>query len=131
MADTFSKSVRHAIMSKIRSKNTFPEVKLRKVLWSKGIRYRLHYGRFKIDLALLSRKIGIFVDGCFWHGCKEHCRLPNSNKHYWLPKIKKNMARDKTVNRELKKDGWLIMRIWEHDIKNNLEYVIKRIEAKL
>jgi DNA mismatch endonuclease (patch repair protein) len=118
MADVFSKKVRSRIMSRIRGTNTKPELILRKMLSSKSLRYKLHYkvGKTRIDIAFPSKKIAIFVDGCFWHGCKRHFRPPKSNKRYWGPKIKRNIERDRETNRYLKKLGWNVIRVWEHEL---------------
>jgi len=63
-------------------------------------------------------RIAVFIDGCFWHACQKHCRMPASNRDYWERKIGRNAERDKRVNRELRRRGWRVVRIWEHEIKN-------------
>jgi DNA mismatch endonuclease (patch repair protein) len=75
-------------MSAIRSENTKPEIALRRALWARGWRYRKHYGKEKIDIAFPSKKLAIFLDGCFWHGCPLHSHLPKSHKEYWHLKLK-------------------------------------------
>lgn len=119
MADTVSKKKRSEIMSKIKSKNSKIEVEFRKAIWKKGFRYRKNpKGYFgKPDLVLKKYKTVIFVDSCFWHGCKKHYRIPSTQKDYWIPKIKRNKQRDKEVNRFYKKEGWRVIRVWEHDLK--------------
>jgi DNA mismatch endonuclease (patch repair protein) len=117
-------------MAAIRSKNTIPELTLRKALFALGYRYRIHYGDKKIDIAFPSRKIAIFVDGCFWHGCPFHSNIPKSNEAYWVPKLKKNIARDQANTKQLQADGWVVIRVWEHDIPNN-ERVFSRIKSAL
>lgn len=127
MTDTFSKKDRSRIMSQIKAKNTGPEAKLRKMLSSKGLRYRLHYkidGR--PDIVFVSKKTAVFVDGCYWHKCPKCYRPSNSNKAYWSSKIEGNAKRDKRVNRILKSKGWKVVRIWEHEI-NNDSNPLKRI----
>ena len=120
MADTVSKKKRSGIMSKIKNKDTKIEIEFRKAIWKAGFRYRKNpKGYFgKPDLVLRKRKTVIFIDSCFWHGCKKHCRLPSTRKNYWLPKIERNKQRDKEVNRHYKKLGWKIIRVWEHNLKN-------------
>ncbi len=120
MADTVSKKKRSEIMSKIKSKDTKIEIEFRKKLWRQGFRYRKNpKGYFgKPDLVLKKYKTVIFIDSCFWHGCKKHCRLPSTRKNYWLPKIERNKQRDKEVNRHYKKEGWKLIRIWEHNLKD-------------
>lgn len=117
-------------MSAIHSKNTKPELVLRKALWAKGLRYRIHYGAEKIDIAFPSRKVAVFVDGCFWHGCPIHSHLPKSNKEYWAPKLKKNMLRDEQTTRKLTQEGWRVLRFWEHeysDFDNIIDTIRKAI----
>jgi len=86
------------------------------LLSAAGLKYRLHYGKYKIDMAFPRQKIAVFVDGCFWHGCLKHGHLPKSNKKYWLPKIAKNIKRDKKINQKLKGENWKVIRIWEHEL---------------
>lgn len=117
MVDVISKEKRSKIMSAIRSKNTKPEILLRKALWAKGIRYRVHYGKEKIDIAFPTQKIAVFIDGCFWHGCPLHSHIPKSNVEYWIPKLQRNINRDKAIEEKLKKEGWQVIRIWEHELK--------------
>jgi len=132
MADVFSKSLRSKIMSRIRSKNTSPELNLRKTLWNKGYRYKIHYKLpGKPDIVFASKKVAVFVDGCFWHKCPKCYIEPKSNKRYWLPKIEKNVKKDKENNKALKNLGWKVVRIWEHEIQKDKDKTVKRIEAKL
>lgn len=121
MVDSFSKKVRSRIMSKIRGKDTGPELKLRKLLFSRGYRYRKNYriGRKTIDIAFITKKIAVLIDGCFWHGCPKCYKKPKSNVTYWDQKINSNIRRDKITNLNLKTDGWRVIRIWEHSIRNN------------
>jgi len=131
MPDKFSKEVRSKIMSKIRGKDTSPEILLRKALFRKGYRYSLKK-RFKElncrpDIVLVSRRICIFVDGCFWHGCPRCYRAPKSNRRYWLPKIRENIKRDRRQDAYLKKNGWRVIRVWEHDVDKNIDRLIKKI----
>lgn len=118
MADTVSKSQRSKIMSSVRSKDTKIEVAFRKALWKKGFRYRKNSLKYfgKPDLVLKKFKTVIFIDSCFWHGCKKHCRIPATNKKYWINKIARNKERDREVNYYYKNSDWEIFRIWEHDI---------------
>lgn len=131
--DRISKQKRSRIMSAIHSKNTRPEIILRKVLWSKGLKYRIHYGKEMIDIAFPAERLAIFVDGCFWHGCPVHSHLPESNKEYWLPKLKKNIERDAAKSEQLKIEGWHVMRIWEHELSDTgviLRKIQNALEAK-
>ena len=130
MVDRISKEKRSKIMSAIRSKNTKPELALRKALWSKGLRYRIHFGKEKIDIAFPTEKLAIFVDGCFWHGCPTHSHIPKTNKSYWIPKLRKNQQRDLLKNERLLNRGWEIIRIWDHELKD-LEKIIQKIQLIL
>lgn len=118
-------------MSKIKSKDTKIEIDFRKAIWKAGFRYRKNpKGYFgKPDLVLKKYKTVIFIDSCFWHGCKKHCRLPSTRQNYWIPKIEKNKQRDKEVNLYYKKLGWKAVRVWEHEINKNLDKVINKIVA--
>lgn len=130
MPDKFSKKTRSKVMSKIRSKNTFAETVLKKGL--KGLHLRQHpkiYGN--PDFGNKKRKIVIFVDGCFWHKCPRHYKEPKSRKKYWLPKLERNVVRAREVNATLKKMGWKVVRLWEHEIQSNMPRCIQKIEKKL
>lgn len=119
MTDIFSKEKRSEIMSKVRHKDSKIETEFRKKLWNAGFRYRKnsskHFG--KPDLVIKRYETVIFIDSCFWHGCKEHGSMPLTNKKFWKEKIARNIARDLEVNDHYKKIGWNIVRIWEHDLK--------------
>lgn len=130
MVDRISKEKRSKVMSAIRSENTRPEIILRKALWAEGLRFRIYYGKEKIDIAFPSRKLAIFVDGCFWHGCPIHSHLPKSHEDYWHPKLKKNVERDRAKNKRLEVEGWKVLRFWEHELEE-LEKVIDKIHLEL
>lgn len=126
MADVLTKEQRSYNMFRIRSRDTQPEFVLRKAVSGAGFRgYRLHYKLTgKPDIVFPGRKIAIFIDGCFWHKCPGCFTQPQTNKSFWTEKIGSNVKRDKIVNTELRKKGWKVLRIWEHDLKN--EKLIKR-----
>ncbi len=119
-------------MSRVRSKDSKIEVDFRKAVWKAGFRYRKNPTKYfgKPDLALKKRKTVIFIDSCFWHGCKKHCRMPSSNRNYWNRKIAGNMKRDKEVNRCYKDRGWVCLRFWEHELKDDKGVLkaLKRLE---
>ena len=132
MPDPFPRHVRSKIMSRIRSKNTSPEQTLRKELWKRGLRYRVHYeipGR--PDIVFPKQKVAIFVDGCFWHMCPSCFSMPKSNLDYWEPKLKRNIMRDKRINAMLEKQGWKVIRIWEHEIKQGTKEIVNLIVQEL
>lgn len=119
---------RSRCMARIRSKNTGPELTLRKELWRLGLRYRLHHNVFgKPDLVFMSARVAVFVDGCFWHGCPSHSSIPKTNPFFWKKKISQNIHRDKKVNERLSSEGWTVLRFWEHEIKRNIEQVICKV----
>lgn len=108
-------------MSRIRGRNTKPELMLRRELWSRGLRYRISPKLIgKPDIVFVSSGVAVFVDGCFWHGCPDHCREPKTNAQFWREKIAKNRSRDTQVNLELSENGWHVLRFWEHQIKQDL-----------
>lgn len=121
MTDVHSEEVRSYNMSRIRSKNTKPELLLRKFLHAKGFRFRLHLKDLagSPDIVLPKYKTIIFVHGCFWHHHK-NCRFakfPKNNSAYWTPKILKNIQRDEASSETLKKEGWKVIRIWTCKLK--------------
>lgn len=119
-------------MSKIKGKDTGPEIKLRKALWAEGFRYRINYKLpGKPDIVFPGKRIVIFVDGCFWHCCPLHGAKPKTNREFWNKKLKKNKERDNKINRKLNEMGWKVLRFWEHQIKNNLKEVTEGIQQTI
>lgn len=129
--DNLTKEQRHKNMSHIRASNTKPEIMLRKALWHRGIRYRKNYKELigKPDIVITRCKIAIFVDGDFWHGknMDDIEKQVQSNRTYWLPKIRRNRERDAEVNDALTEQGWIVLRFWESDIKKHLEQCVAQI----
>jgi len=107
-------------MRLVRSKDSKIEVRFRKTLSKLGYRFRKNSGSYfgKPDIVLKKFNTVIFIDSCFWHGCKKHLRLPSTRRTFWTEKIQRNKQRDKEVTRYYKKIDWEIIRIWEHDLKN-------------
>lgn len=122
MADIFTKQKRSQVMSAVKGKgNKSTELALAKLFRKNGIKgwrrnYRGLIGR--PDFVFPKEKLAVFVDGCFWHGCKKHRTIPATRKNFWLSKIGGNQRRDKRVNRLLRRKGWEIVRFWEHDLAN-------------
>jgi len=115
MPDVFSKIKRSQIMSKIKSKNTKLEIKFKKLI--RGLRFRYQPKIFgKPDFAHKKLKIVVFIDSCFWHKCPKHFRKPKANALYWIKKANSNVKRAQEVNNNLKRQGWGVIRLWEHDI---------------
>ena len=117
--DKLSAEQRHKNMAAIRSKNTKPEMIVRKGLWSKGFRYRLNSPRLPghPDLVLRKYRTCIFVNGCFWHGHEGCCKIPNTNREFWVAKIKRNQERDIETQKRLAEMGWHCITIWECELK--------------
>ncbi len=133
MADVFSKEKRSEIMSKIRSKNTKAEVLVFRELRKRGVYFQKHYKRApgSPDIALPRKKIAIFIDGDFWHGyrfSRGKSRLP---KKYWRAKIEGNIKRDRKNRLLLRKAGWKVLRVWEHEIAKNFQKTLEAIERLL
>lgn len=121
MSDILTPQQRHANMAAVHSKNTRPEMIVRKWLWSHGYRYRLNHPRLpgKPDIVMRKYRTCIFVNGCFWHG-HEGCRyyrIPKSNTEFWVKKIRRNQERDREVCRQLAAMGWHSIVIWECELK--------------
>lgn len=121
MSDILTPQQRHANMAAVHSKNTRPEMIVRKWLWSHGYRYRLNHPRLpgKPDIVMRKYRTCIFVNGCFWHGhegCKYY-RIPKSNTEFWVKKIRRNQERDREVCRQLAAMGWHSIVIWECELK--------------
>lgn len=115
-----SSAVVSARMSGQGRRDTGPEVALRRALHARGLRFRVIYPvpgqrRRTIDIAFTRRKVAVFVDGCFWHGCPEHGVRPRSNSAWWREKLAANRARDRDTDRLLDEAGWMVVRIWEHE----------------
>jgi DNA mismatch endonuclease (patch repair protein) len=120
-------------MALIRSKgNKATELKLIRILRAWRITGWRRHPRLpgRPDFVFPRQRIAIFIDGCFWHGCRWHCRRPKSRLSYWLPKIDRNMARDRMVVNLLRRSGWKVHRIWEHSLKQP-EKVADRLNAAL
>lgn len=126
--DCLTPQQRSKNMSAIRSKDTKPEMIVRRGLWKRGFRYRLNHKRLPghPDLVLKKYRTCIFVNGCFWHGHKvesgaiessECCKIPNTNREFWIAKIRRNMERDKEDRQRLTEMGWHSITIWECELK--------------
>lgn len=108
-------------MQRQRRTGTGPEMALRKVVWARGLRYRvnaqlpLNSVRRRADLLFPKTRVAVFVDGCFWHGCPLHGTLPKANASWWQEKLESNTARDRDTDRLLEEVGWRVVRVWEHE----------------
>jgi DNA mismatch endonuclease (patch repair protein) len=119
--------------------DTGPETRLRSALHRRGLRFRKDYpvqlpGRkVRPDIVFTARRVAVFVDGCFWHGCPEHGRIPSgSNAAYWHQKIEGNRSRDARQTKALEAEGWLVIRIWEHvPLEEAAEIVAQAMAVRL
>lgn len=103
-----------------RSRDTSPELAVRRAVHALGLRYRVATRPIpglnrRADLVFGPTRVAVFVDGCYWHGCPNHFVLPKSNVDYWQPKISRNMTRDRDTDERLSEAGWVVFRAWEHD----------------
>ena len=121
MADSWASNpgVRKSMQSN-RSKDTSPEIALRKLLHAQGLRYRVNTRPLKqvrrtADIVFGPSKVAVFIDGCFWHACPDHYAEPKSNTEYWRPKIARNVERDAEINARLQAEGWQVLRFWSHE----------------
>lgn len=138
MADDLTPEQRRRNMQAIRSKDTTIELRMRKALWQRGVRYRKNYKKLvgKPDIAITKYKIAVFCDSDYWHGYDWESRNQRikSNRDYWVPKIERNMKRDREVTATLQEEGWLVLRFWEWQIRKQLdecvEEVLQSIEAR-
>jgi DNA mismatch endonuclease (patch repair protein) len=119
MPDVFTKAKRSEVMSRIRGRgNKGTELALMIAFRRHGITgWRRRQSVFgKPDFVFLRLRLAMFVDGCFWHGCPKHSNMPANNRAFWKKKMAANKARDRRVNRTLRKEGWRVVRIWEHEL---------------
>lgn len=123
------------VMSANKGKNTKPELALRQYLWQKNLKgYRVNYNKIpgRPDIAFVSKKVAIFVNGCFWHRCpKCNYDLPKNNTEFWRNKFEANIIRDSAKIKQLEKNGWSVVVVWECDIKANLNGTYLSIKNKL
>ncbi|WP_109523648.1 MULTISPECIES: very short patch repair endonuclease [Nocardia] len=112
-------AVRRSMVSN-RRRDTKPEIAVRKLLHARGFRYRVDYApdrghlRNRADIVFTRARVAVFIDGCWWHGCKQHHRAPKANSNYWSSKIARNTERDRYVSEMLRERGWTVLRFWEH-----------------
>ncbi|MFD2034427.1 very short patch repair endonuclease [Belliella marina] len=122
---------RSRTMSKIKGKDTKPEILLKKALWHAGVRYRSNKRKLpgKPDISLIKYRLVIFVDGTFWHGhdWQKRKHQIKSNREFWIPKIERNMQRDREINHFYQSKGWIILRFWDFEVKEELGMCVKKV----
>lgn len=126
-------------MAKVRQKSTGAKVAVRRELYRRGLRYRVDFEVLKkprraADIAFPGRRIAVFVDGCFWHGCPEHATWPKQNAEFWRQKIEANRLRDADTSSRLLDAGWTVLRFWEHqspiDAAENIAQTVAKANAR-
>ena len=131
-----SEGVRKSMVGN-RSRDTYPELRVRSLVHREGLRYRvsarpLPEVRRTADIVFRPTKVAVFIDGCFWHGCPEHGSKPKTNRDYWLPKLRANKRRDTEIDLALRKAGWLVIRVWEHeDPKKVCRRIVRSVNGRL
>lgn len=134
MVDIFTKKKRSEVMSKVKNKGSKIENSFAKILRKNDFSYTRNSIKYfgKPDFVLKKHRTVIFIDSCFWHGCKKHKPLPVTNKIFWKDKIEGNKKRDGQVSKYYKKQEWNILRVWEHEIKKNknIKFINKILKIK-
>lgn len=142
MGEKRNPDVTSHIMSFVRSGDTEAELRLRRALFARGLRYRIHYGKLigKPDIVFPRARLVVFVDGDFWHGNAWRLRGMSSfeeqfhfrsRPEWWEAKIRRNMERDREVNEQLEALGWRVVRLWESEVQKSLDACVKRVEEAL
>jgi DNA mismatch endonuclease (patch repair protein) len=136
MSDWLTKTQRSRNMAAIRSSGTSPEIRLGEILRKAAPRRRLIHNATELpgkpDYLLPGLQVAIFLDGCFWHACPKHGRFPEDNADYWVPKLQRNAQRDAQRRRQLRREGFTVWRVWEHELKRDqLPSTERRLKARL
>ena len=132
MSDNLTKDQRSYCMSRIRSKWTSQERKIHNYLKGNKIKHQMHPNIEGCpDILFKKNKVVLFLHGCFWHKCPRCYKEPKTRKEYWLPKIESNIKRDRKNENRLKKNGYRVLKIWEHETKRDLLYCIKKIKKEI
>ena len=116
-----------------RSRDTQPELLVRRALHARGLRFRVDLRpeptlRTRADIVFTRRRIAVYIDGCFWHGCPLHGTSPKANADYWTPKLARNVERDREATVALEALGWIVLRFWSHE---PVDEVVARIAARV
>jgi DNA mismatch endonuclease (patch repair protein) len=131
MADVHTKAQRSYNMSQIRGKNTKPEMIVRRFLHANGFRYRLHDKKLpgRPDIVLPKYKTAIFINGCFWHGHKrcKYFSIPKTRTEWWIEKIERNRTKDSKNKRQLRKNQWRVIEIWECSLRRNFDRSMSKV----
>ena len=126
--DNLAPEARSRVMARIRQRDSGIEMALRLAVWRAGVRYRKNVRIYGTpDLVVSRAKLVVFVDSCFWHACRHHCRRPKSNIEFWEGKLARNRRRDRAVTRHYRQRGWTVLRFWEHTLRRDLGACVKAI----
>lgn len=114
------------------TRDTVPELVLRRELHRRGLRYRVDHRphprvRRRADIVFRGPRVAVFVDGCFWHACPQHATWPVNNSSWWRDKLERNVARDRDTDQRLSSLGWVVIRVWEHEINEDVATVAERV----
>lgn len=125
-----SSETMHVRMSRQRRRDTAAELAVRRELFGRGLRYRVHRRpvpelRRQADIVFSKRRVAVFVDGCFWHGCPEHGVRPSVNEAYWCSKLEANKSRDRDTDMRLEQAGWRVVHVWEHELPSKVADVVE------
>ncbi|MCW4323238.1 MAG: very short patch repair endonuclease [Candidatus Thiodiazotropha taylori] len=134
-SDTYTNAVSRR-MAKTGPCDTTAELRIRRLLHAKGLRYRVDYPvlkgtRRRADIVFTKLKIAIFIDGCFWHGCPDHGTWPKTNADFWRKKIETNQLRDRDTDQRLEDEGWRVIRIWEHEDPSAAAELIAQVVSQI
>lgn len=131
MTDIFTPEKRSWVMSRIRGTNTKIDLRMKELLSENGYKFEMYPKLFgSPDFVIKRKKIIIYCDGDFWHGYK-YDEKKKPAKKFWRDKIRGNVERDKKISRKLRRSGWSVLRLWEHDIERNPDKCMRRIKAKI
>ena len=128
MPDRIAAAVRSRVMASVKKQGTRLEKlcsrRLREAGWSR-VERQVAALVGTPDFVLRRQRVALFVDSCFWHGCRRHLRMPRSNADYWSSKIERNRARDRAVSAALRRAGWRVVRVWEHDVRDEAAWAVR------
>lgn len=126
--DSLTTLQRSWVMSRIKQRDTRLERAFRARLWREGVRYRKNVRIYGTpDLVISKARLLVFLDSCFWHGCRFHCRRPKSNIAFWTEKIQRNRERDRAVTRYYRRRGWKVLRFWEHQLESQAQSCLEQV----